>query len=132
MPARKVLSLLLFVPTSRNYTFEKRFNIWIIPKALKEQKKYIESHLSEELSAEKIASFVGYSVFHFCRVFKEETGKSLMSYVRDKRLEIAEEDLENGESTAEVAIKYGFETSSGFARAYARKYGERPTGKMHA
>ena len=100
--------------------------------SIERTKKYIESHLSEELSAEKIASFAGYSVFHFCRVFKEETGKSLMSYVRDKRLEIAEEDLENGESTAEVAIKYGFETSSGFARAYARKYGERPTGKMHA
>ena len=79
-------------------------------------KIYIKEHLTDELSAESIAHEAGYSVFHFCRIFKEETGKSLMSYVREKRLELAETDIEKGEPSLDVALKYGFETQSGFAR----------------
>ena len=90
-------------------------------------KIYIKEHLTDELSAESIAHEAGYSVFHFCRIFKEETGKSLMSYVREKRL-----DIEKGEPALDVALKYGFETQSGFARAYERKFGERPTKKINA
>ena len=100
--------------------------------SIEKTKNYIMEHLSDELTAENIAYQAGYSVFHFCRVFKEETGKSLMSYVREKRLELAETDIEKGEPALDVALKYGFETQSGFARAYERKYGERPTRKMHA
>lgn len=100
--------------------------------SIEKTKAYIDGHLSDELTAEKIAYEAGYSVFHFCRVFKEETGKSLMSYVREKRLELAENDIGRGEPALDVALKYGFETQSGFARAYERKFGERPTKKMHA
>ena len=100
--------------------------------SIEKSKVYISEHLSDELTAENIAHQVGYSVFHFCRIFKEETGISLMSYVREKRLELAENDIEKGESALDVALKYGFETQSGFARAYERKFGERPTRKMNA
>ena len=100
--------------------------------SIEQTKKYIKEHLSENLSAEKIAAFAGYSIFHFCRVFKEETGKSLMSYVREKRLELAENDIEKGEPTLDVALKYGFETQSGFSRAFAKQFGERPAKKRNA
>ena len=100
--------------------------------SIERSKKYILFHLEEELSPKKIAESEGYSVFHFCRIFKEYTGESLMHYVREKRLEKAEKEIENGEPTALVAYKYGFETSSGFSRAYAKKFGERPKGKMNA
>ena len=100
--------------------------------SIERSKEYIVSHLDDDLSAEKIAAREGYSVFHFCRIFKEYTGESLMRYVREKRLEKAEKEIENGEPAAFVAYKYGFETQSGFARAYERKFGERPKGKMQA
>lgn len=95
-------------------------------------KEFIDEHLEDELTPEKIASAAGYSVFHFCRVFKQCDGRSLMKYVREKRLEKAESEVESGARLAEVAIKYGFETSSGFSRAYERKYGSRPTKKLNA
>ena len=99
---------------------------------IKNAKEFIESHLSEELSADIISAAAGYSVFHFCRIFKESEGKCLMTYVRDKRLEAAFEEIAKGKSTAEVAEECGFDTASGFARAFKRKYGERPTNKIHA
>ena len=100
--------------------------------SIERTKEYIRFHLTEDLSAEKIAAHEGYSVFHFCRIFKEYTGESLMHYVRGKRLEFAEKEIKNGEPTSLVAYKFGFETPSGFARAYERKFGEKPRRKMNA
>ncbi len=87
---------------------------------------YINAHLNENLTAEKIAANAGYSVFHFCRIFKEYSGKSLMRFVRERRLENAEREVEDGHRLCEIACKYGFETASGFSRAYEKKFGERP------
>ena len=52
--------------------------------SIEKTKEFIKSHLSDELTAETIASNAGYSVFHFCRVFKEETGKTPLEYRRGK------------------------------------------------
>ena len=52
--------------------------------------EYIEEHLDEKLSPDIIAANAGYSVYHFSRLFKECTGKSVMSFVRDMRLELAQ------------------------------------------
>lgn len=54
--------------------------------------QYIENNIKEELKAESIAKQMGYSVYHFSRIFKEETGISLMEYVKDRRLLRAAED----------------------------------------
>ena len=94
--------------------------------------EYISARLSEDLTAERMAASVGYSVFHFCRIFKEYSGKSLMRFVRERRLETAEQEVENGCRLCEVACKYGFETASGFSRAYEKKFGARPAKRMNA
>ena len=88
--------------------------------------EYIEENLSEELSVEIISANAGYSAFHFCRIFKKYTGESLMSYVRKKRLEKAEIAMKEGATVFEAAQNFGFETQSGFARAYERNYGKKP------
>ncbi len=95
-------------------------------------KNYINTHLFEELSADKIAAYQGYSTFHFCRIFKEYTGKSLMRYVREKRLEAAEAEMQQGKSTYVAALDCGFETASGFSRAYKKLFGERPGERLRA
>ena len=92
---------------------------------------YTES-INQSIDYIKIASYVGYSVFHFCRIFKEYSGKSLMRFVRERRLETAEKEVENGCRLCEVACKYGFETASGFSRAYEKKFGARPAKRMNA
>ncbi len=99
--------------------------------SIRRTENYIAEHLSDDLSAEKIAAEAGYSVFHYCRVFREYTGVSLMTYVRGKRLEAAVEEIRKGKPTADVALECGFETASGFSRAYERKFGTKP-GRLHA
>lgn len=48
--------------------------------------EYIEKNLKNELSTEIIAGEIGYSVYHFSRIFKEEMGISLMEYVKERKL----------------------------------------------
>jgi len=91
---------------------------------------YIEHHLTDELSADEIASEAGYSLFHFCRIFKDYTGETLMRYVRSRRLEVSAGEIRRGCKIPDVAMKYGFETASGFSRAYKRFYGESPCAEI--
>ena len=87
---------------------------------------YINSHLEDDLSPEILAGKANYSLFHFCRMFKEVTGESVMRYVREKRMEMAISDMKEGRSLADIAVKCGYETTSGFSRAYKRQFGRRP------
>ena len=88
--------------------------------------QYIENNIKEELKAESIAKEMGYSVYHFSRIFKEEMGISLMEYVKDRRLLRAAEDIMSGKRILDVAIEYGYQTHSGFTKAFRKKYGFAP------
>lgn len=87
---------------------------------------YIEKHLSEPLTVGKLAETVGYSPFHFSRIFKEETGEPLYRYVQQRRLSRCHEEIQKGTDPKTAGLEYGYETVSGFLRAYRRKYGVSP------
>lgn len=88
--------------------------------------QYIEYHLIDRLRVDEIAKEMGYSTYHFSRIFKEKVGVSLMEYVKDRRLLRATEDIISGEKILDVAIKYGYETNNGFTKAFRKKYGFSP------
>ena len=101
-------------------------------KAMNKSINYIEEHLNEKITAEEIAAAAGYSVYYFSRLFKEFTGKSVMVFVRDKRMELAKEEFDENR-ICDVAERFGYGTTSGFSRAYKRCYGECPSGsRMNA
>ncbi len=43
---------------------------------------YIEEHIKEPLTLKEITQEIGYSSYHFCRVFSFLKGMPLMEYVR--------------------------------------------------
>lgn len=89
--------------------------------------EYIELHIKEDLSAEQIAGEMGYSLFHFCRVFCLCMDKPLMEYVRSRRLSLARVELLTDKRIIDLAIEYGFETASGFSKAFRKEFGYSPT-----
>lgn len=89
--------------------------------------KYIEMHLKEDLTANEIATHVGYSVYHFCRVFSLYQGTPLMDYVRKKRLLQARKELLSNSKIIDIAFNYGFKTASGFSKAFRKEFGYSPT-----
>lgn len=88
---------------------------------------YIEANIKEKLSIEQIAQHIGYSLFHFCRVFQLCMGFTVMEYVRKRRLSLASTELHNGKRMIDIAFDYGFETQSGFTKAFRKEFGYSPT-----
>lgn len=88
---------------------------------------YIEEHLKEEISVEKLASLTSYSAYHYQRIFNYVTGIPLSEYIRKRRLSEAVLDLSHGEKVIDVAIKYGYESPDSFGRAFTKQHGISPS-----
>lgn len=88
---------------------------------------YIEMNLKKDLNANEIADHIGYSVYHFCRVFSMVQGVPPMDFVRKKRLNQARRELLLGRKVIDIALEYGFETASGFSKAFRKEFGYSPT-----
>ena len=100
---------------------------------LQEMLSFIDAHIREKLSVEKLAERAGFSPYHFCRVFQWGTGYSIMEYVRKRRLAFAAAALNSGSRIIDIAVEYGFETHSGFSKAFRRYFGCSPeVYRVHA
>ena len=87
---------------------------------------YIDQHLTNSMNAGILANRAGFSTYHFCRVFQWYTGYSVMEYVRLRRLSFAASELSSGRKLIDIAMDYGYETHSGFSKAFKRQYGVPP------
>lgn len=88
--------------------------------------EYIEMNITNTLNPTILSEYIGYSLFHFCRLFQIYKGMSLMEYIRKRRLELSLINIMNKEKIIDVALKYGFETPSGYTKAFRKEYGTTP------
>jgi AraC family transcriptional regulator len=88
--------------------------------------RYIDANIKENLNVEKLAARAGFSPYHFFLVFQWEVGYSIMEYVRNRRLFYAASELTSGRRIVDIAVDYGFETHSGFSKAFRRYFGCAP------
>jgi transcriptional regulator GlxA family with amidase domain len=98
-------------------------------------KLWIETHLGEALSAERIAGACRLSARHLNRLFERE-GTSLMRYVWDRRLTRCHRDVTDpamrGRPVGEIAFAAGFNDLSHFSRSYRARYGCAPRDARRA
>lgn len=84
---------------------------------------YVENHLDEDLSLEKMANELQYSKFYIARVFKEHTGHTLYRYMQDRRLtEAAKKLAETTQPIVEIALEAGYSSQQAFTKAFRYKY----------
>lgn len=93
---------------------------------------HIETHLDEELNLIQLAKVAGYSPYHFCRIFKIHTGESAISYSTRLKLERAAREmmLEN-KSIIEIALDAGYQTPTGFLKAFKTRFGTTPSAYQY-
>jgi AraC family transcriptional regulator len=93
----------------------------------------IDNRITEVITPEELAKEIGYSTFHFNRLFSRETGITLMAYVTRRKLQYALYDISCGNKILDVALKYGFETHAGFTKAFKKCFGCPPSVyRIHA
>lgn len=84
--------------------------------------KYIDDNLSMRLSLRDVAAYAGYSTWHFCEKFKVFTGQTFTDYLRTRRMQYAVTALLRGRNIQEISAEAGYETVSGFERAFFKQY----------
>ena len=89
---------------------------------------HIDENLDESFNVEELANIAGYSLYHFCRIFKVTMGESVMTYATRLRIERASQHVTHEDkSILDVALDAGFETPAGFNKAFKRRFGTTPT-----
>lgn len=85
--------------------------------------EHIEYHLTERIEVGHLAKHVGYSRFHFQRIFKKVTGKSVSAYVRERRItESAKALIMTDIRVIDIAVLYHFQSQEAFTRAFKKIY----------
>lgn len=88
--------------------------------------RYINSHLSENITLDGLAQFFFISRAQLCRRFKKATGTSVGRYITAKRLLAARSMILSGKKPTEVYSQCGFVDYSTFYRAYSKYFGHSP------
>jgi len=89
---------------------------------------YMETHFSEEITAEKLATTAHMSSRNFHRVFVQATGNTPSAHLLRLRIMESQHLLTHTDkSITEVALDCGFSESNYFARAFRRFTGRSPS-----
>lgn len=88
---------------------------------------YIEQHAAHPLQVADLARLAGLSEARFHSRFLSETGLSPMEYVRNKRLQRAEQLLRStAQPIGDIAAQVGYASQSAFSAAFSRHLGMTP------
>lgn len=89
--------------------------------------QYLDTNYYEQLTLENVSSKVGFSKYHFIRLFKEYTGTTFYDYLTNKRIEHAKEQLAQNIAITDIAFACGFNSQTSFCRTFKKICGYPPT-----
>lgn len=90
--------------------------------------EYINNNYSKKITTKELSNIVHISTYHFCRIFKQMTGKTPTDYINGIRLEKAVNYLNKGElNITEIALRCGFDSINYFSRLFKMQYNVSPT-----
>ncbi|WP_078382459.1 AraC family transcriptional regulator [Sutcliffiella halmapala] len=92
----------------------------------------IDENIHDEWSVGDLAKCIGYSPYHFSRIFKEVVGETPMEFVAKRKLQFALKDMSTELKMDEIAFRYGYGSYVGFSKAFKKIFGVSPAlYRMH-
>jgi len=90
--------------------------------------KYIHNNLEEKITLEDIGRLTFFSPVYCDTVFKRETGKSIIDYLIDERIDMAKKLLlENTLPLSKISEQVGFNDYNYFSRVFKARSGYSPS-----
>ncbi|HUC91522.1 MAG TPA: response regulator [Paenibacillus sp.] len=91
-------------------------------------KAWIKDNLNRKLSIKSISDQVYMNPTYFCEVFKKQTGKTVLDYITDVRLEKARQLLlETDMKIGKISELLGYQDTKYFSRLFKQKWGRLPS-----
>ncbi|QBZ83250.1 Right origin-binding protein [Hydrogenovibrio crunogenus] len=90
---------------------------------------YIQAHINDDLSIEKLSEVACFSKFHFHRQFSSYTGMTVGKFVLMQRLKRASQQLAYNQTMRiiDIALEANFESPEAFSRAFKNTFGQTPS-----
>ncbi|MBO5020112.1 MAG: helix-turn-helix transcriptional regulator [Clostridia bacterium] len=103
---------------NKNVNLKSGNNDLIIEKSV----RYIENHLSEDITLKKLSQKMLLSPVYFHNIFKRSVGKTLHEYVEEQRIKKAINLLQTTDyNLTKIAFECGFSSQSYFSFVFKRK-----------
>ena len=91
-------------------------------------KDYIARHYNKEISVKAVSEYVHLSPEYCTRLFKKETGMSIMDFITDCRISMAKDLLQNSSLTISmIASEVGYSSLNQFNLVFKRATGMTPS-----
>ena len=83
-------------------------------------KKYIKEHFKQRINLDQLATEMGYSKFHFVRLFKKYFTLTIQEYIDVQRLKYVNSKLSEKVSKKEISNNLGFSSPTAFSNWYSK------------
>lgn len=89
---------------------------------------YIERNLKRGISLEDVANHVNISTHYLSKIFKKEMGVNFITYVTDRKMDLAKEMLVNTDiPVLNIALDLAYNEANYFSKAFKKKTGLTPS-----
>lgn len=101
----------------------------IYHRIMSQAEDYVEANLRSCIKLSDIATHVGYSNYHFHRLFRQYSSETIHTFVSRIKIERSSIFLKvrNDLSIIDVAYLYGYSDSSSYTRAFKKHFGISPS-----
>ncbi len=87
---------------------------------------YLNDHLYDQVTIEQLCDAFHYGKSRLCAVFLRDTGKTIITFYTEKKIEAAKELMRQGKTIREAATLLGFDTPQYFSRVFKTYTGMPP------
>ena len=101
------------VVPAKYYRMEFQNSAWV---------KYIDEHITENITPEIMATHFGYSRDYFRKAFQDDFGMGLSAYISQRKIQQAAKELRQGAKLEHLGKKYGFKSRNGFDKAFRKAF----------
>ncbi|MFZ5975517.1 MAG: response regulator transcription factor [Bacillota bacterium] len=89
---------------------------------------YIERNIGQNITLNDVASYACISTYYLSKVFKREMNVNFVTYIADRRIELAKEMLQRTEiPIMNIAMELSFNEPNYFSRVFKKKTGLTPS-----